>query len=75
MKSFLEVVRLVQYAQARMAVAYHLWELERVRTGLAKAYTAHDRAQAALRVHDAPMRNSEAPTFLLKRNKGRRACA
>lgn len=51
-----ELARLVRYAQARAAVRWHLWHLERERIALAKAYDAVDRARAELLQHETPPR-------------------
>ena len=60
-----ELLRLMRVGQARLSVAYHLQDLERAKTGLAKSYAALDRAEAELAIHDAePAR--VIPSFLLK---------
>lgn len=66
MTAIADFVRLLRYAQARMAVAYHHRDLERARVGLAKAYAAHDAALADLRAHEgAATIPPEPPRFLL----------
>lgn len=66
MTAIADFLRLVRYAQARMSVAYHHRDLERARSGLAKAYAAHDAALADLRAHEgAATIPPEPPRFLL----------
>ena len=66
MTALADFLRLLRYAQARMAVAYHHRDLERARSGLAKAYSAHDAALADLRAHEgAATIPPEPPQFLL----------
>ena len=58
-----ELLRLMRVGQARLSVAYHLQDLERAKTGLAKSFAALDRAEADLTIHNnAP--TVDPPTFL-----------
>ena len=61
-----DFLRLMRLAQAQMAVAHYQRDIERSKHGLAKAYAARDAALAAVRIHEAPQRDSEPPRYLLK---------
>jgi hypothetical protein len=67
MQAIKDFVRLLRYAQASTSVALYGAAIERNSRGLAKALQARQDALADLVVHQAPQRNSDPPTFLLKR--------
>ena len=67
MQSLTELIRLIRFAQASTSVALYTAAIERNSRGLAKALQARQDALADLVVHQAPQRNSDPPTFLLKR--------
>jgi hypothetical protein len=69
MQALKDFVRLLRYAQASTSVALYSAAIERNSRGLAKALQARQDALADLVVHQAPQRNSEPPTFLLKRKR------
>jgi hypothetical protein len=62
-KGISELLRLIRVGQCRLSVAYHLGDLERAKTGLAKSYDALDRAEAELAIHETEP-TVEPPVFL-----------
>lgn len=58
-----ELLRLIRVGQCRLSVAYHLHDLERAKSGLAKSYDALDRAEAELAIHSGEP-TIEPPMFL-----------
>ena len=72
MKSLAEFVRIMRYAQARLAVDWCQWRFERARRDLADAFDAEDRAWQNVQVHRSiqPAQPPEVPAFLLAENAG-----
>lgn len=68
MSALRDLLRLIRLAQAQMAVAHYTRDIERSKAGLAKALHARDAALAAVRIHEAPQRDSEPPRYLLVGN-------
>ena len=54
MKSLLEFMRLLRYAQARMSVDWCQWRYDRARFDLADAHDAADRAYQDLQLQRPP---------------------
>ena len=67
MKSLRDLLRLIRLAQSSMAVSHYLRDIERSRSGLAKAIQARQDALADIRIHESPQEDSEPPKYLLKR--------
>ena len=66
MTALRDFLRLLRLAHAQMAVAYYQRDVDSAKAGLAKALHARDAALAAVRIHEAPQRDSEPPRYLLK---------
>jgi len=65
MKGFYELLLLIRFGQARLSIAYHLQDIERAKSGLAKAFSAYDDAKAALEVFDTEEAPAP-PAYLLR---------
>lgn len=67
MEAIAEFVRVMRYAQTRLALHYCLWRHERARHDLADAFAACDRAWADYQAHHMaiPAPRPEPPAFLV----------
>lgn len=64
MKSILEFLRLLRYAQARMSVDWCQWRFDRARFDLADAHDAADRAYQDLQLQRPPPPVPDIPAYL-----------
>jgi hypothetical protein len=65
MKSILEGLALLRYAQAQTCAKYCLWKIERESIALAKAFASLDRARADLRALEVEGNSEpEIPKYL-----------
>lgn len=67
MNAFAEFVRIMRYAQARLALRYCLWRHESAKHDLADAFEACDRAWSDYQAHHMaiPEPRPEPPAFLV----------
>ncbi|MFA5941386.1 MAG: hypothetical protein WC809_18695 [Sinimarinibacterium sp.] len=65
MSALADFLRLLRYAQAVASVRYHHWDLDRAKTGLAKAYLAHDMAVAELHIASTPPTREPSASLLI----------